>query len=178
MLATMASESCEVMAASPGFLTEHYKLTGKVCKQEVSDRHLEEITCEQWRKLPPYLDLEATILNDLERDFRTEEERRVGLLKKWKGRKGFDATYIALISALLEIKCRNDAENICKLLLREPLTAAASSCSKQSEAVSQFEASSAAGEFCRSWGHRYIASDTVQRCQVLCFQMRVLKFEF
>ena len=45
-------------------------------------------------------------MSDLERDFKTEEEMRIGLLKKWKKMKGFDATYKVLIKALLDIESR------------------------------------------------------------------------
>lgn len=103
----------------PSYLREHYGLNNKVCQEQVSDKHISEIGCSlcgQWRKLPPYLDLEATVVDDLERQFMTEEERRVGLLKKWKERNGFDASYTSLINALLEIKCRSDAEGVCELL--------------------------------------------------------------
>ena len=107
------------LSRSPGFLRRHYGLNDEVCKEQVSDKHIAEICsslCGQWRKLPPYLDLTETAVSDLEREFKTEEERRVGLLKKWKGRKGFEASYTSLIGALLEIDCRSDAEGVCKLL--------------------------------------------------------------
>lgn len=97
-------------------ILEHYRLTEEECEKEVSDKHITCFFCEEWKKLPPYLDLEATVAGDLERDFKTEEERREALLKKWKKRKGFEATYKKLITALLEINCREEAEQVCKLL--------------------------------------------------------------
>ena len=45
-----------------------------------------------------------------------EDEKRATFFAKWKEAKGSDATYKALISALLEIGCAEDAECVCKLL--------------------------------------------------------------
>ena len=96
--------------------------SGNICKK-ISDKHVVEISgflSEQWRKLPSYLDLEDAVLSDLEKDAKTEEERRAGLLKKWKREKGSEATYQVLIKALLDIKCKEDAESVCKLLMPMP----------------------------------------------------------
>ena len=38
------------------------------------------------------------------------------MFKKWKKMKGMRATYKSLIHALLEVKCTEDAEGVCKLL--------------------------------------------------------------
>ena len=92
--------------ATPEYLMKHYGLSEDDCIKEVSDWHTQQISCEHWRKLPSCLGLETTTVSDLERDFKTEEERRIGLLKKWKKMKGFDATYKVLIKALLDIESR------------------------------------------------------------------------
>lgn len=110
------------MDSKAGYLLRHYKLTEGDCTASVSDKHLGEISCKNWRLLPPYLTLTTSettevVVSDLERDYKTEEERRTGFFRKWKMRKGFEATYIALINALLEINCREDAEGVCKLVL-------------------------------------------------------------
>ena len=90
------------------YLVDHYRLSDEDCNKPVSKKHFEELSslCEPWRKLPQYLGLKATVEGDLERDFKTEEEKRVGFIRKWKERKGFDATYKMLIKALLHIKSR------------------------------------------------------------------------
>ena len=106
--------------AKASHLLQHYQLTEEVCRVGVSDKHIGEISCEDWRKLPPCFELETVVVSDLERDFKTEEDRRIGFFRKWKARKGFDATYIVLITALLEINCRKDAEGVCKLLQNVP----------------------------------------------------------
>ena len=90
------------------YLMDHYRLSDEDCNKPVSKEHFEELSslCEPWRKLPQYVGLKTTVEGDLERDFKTEEEKRVGFIKKWKERNGFDATYKMLIEALLLIKSR------------------------------------------------------------------------
>ena len=51
-----------------------------------------------------------------EKDGNGEENERQKFLERWQEKKGCDVTYIKLISALLEVECRSDAEGVCKLL--------------------------------------------------------------
>ena len=100
-------------------ILNYYKLMEEDCEKQVSDAHFEDISrsnCEHWRSLPSKLKMEAIVVSDIERELTNEEERRLAFFKRWKKVKGFEATYKALITALLEIKCRQDAENICKVL--------------------------------------------------------------
>ena len=61
-------------------------------------------------------------MNDIERsrELKTEEEKRLAFFKRWKKEKGFEASYGALVTALLKIKNREDAEKICALLKNSP----------------------------------------------------------
>ena len=45
-----------------------------------------------------------------------EGEKRQAFLALWRERKGSEATYSKLLSALLNTDCREDAEWVCKLL--------------------------------------------------------------
>jgi len=54
--------------------------------------------------------------SDIDRDHKTEKEKRAALLGKWKKKKGSAATYKRLIQALLDIECREEAEGVCELL--------------------------------------------------------------
>ena len=101
-------------------VTEHFELSESRFKQ-VSDCHVEEIStssCEKWRSLPPYLEMETIVAKDIDRDHPggNECEKRCSFLKKWKSLRGLKATYRSLISALLKVKCREEAEYVCKLL--------------------------------------------------------------
>ena len=55
-------------------------------------------------------------LDDIDRDKPTEEERRIAALRKWKARKGCEATYEILVGVLLSKGERDQAESLCKIL--------------------------------------------------------------
>ena len=71
---------------------------------------------EKWNLLYPYLNVDESIVNDAERSYTTEVDRKRYFFRTWKERKGSEATYHQLIYALLQINCRNTAEKICSLL--------------------------------------------------------------
>ena len=112
---TMADPNAEYLK-----LMSHFGLTDRNCQQEVTEKHLGDIPCSQWERLPPYLNIRkptSTVVSDVQRNHHTEEEKRVGFFRKWKKENGFDATYEVLIRGLLGINCRSEAEEVCKLLL-------------------------------------------------------------
>lgn len=92
---------------------------------QVSDEDLDQLSsscCEDYRRLPPYLGVEAIVLSDIiiERELKSETDRRLAFFRKWKKIKGSGANYQALISALLKINCREDADKICVLVKSLP----------------------------------------------------------
>ena len=101
-------------------MMEHFKLSEAGFNRQVSDSHIEEISdsfCEKWRSLPPYLEMETIVAKDIDRDHPGDEcGKRCSFLKKWKKMKGLNATYKSLIHALLQVKSREEAEGVCKLL--------------------------------------------------------------
>lgn len=102
------------MARSVGTLLDKYKITET---EDICDSQLEKIShlCTgEWRLLPQHLQMET--LKDINDVPGKENEKRLPFLRLWHQRNGSDATYKTLISALLEIKCVLDAENVCKLL--------------------------------------------------------------
>ena len=100
-------------------LAEHFQLKEGDLAVQISDRQLDEISrsyCRQWKTLRSELGMERIVENDIDRNSTDEEKKRRDLLYKWKEVMGSAATPKALIGALLEIKCREDAEGVCKLL--------------------------------------------------------------
>ena len=96
-----------------------YHLKERDCSKPVSNIHLEKISrslCRDWKRLPPYLKLESTIVADIKSSSDSEKDKRHAFFSEWKVVKGSDATYKALIGALLEIGSKQDAESICKML--------------------------------------------------------------
>ena len=115
-----SNSSSQPVLVTPGDLMSCYELAEGDCSKPVSDKHIDMISqsfCDRWRSLPSHLDVPTIVAKDLERrQFVDESERRSSFFSKWKGIKGREATYKKLIIALLDIKCREDAEGVCKLL--------------------------------------------------------------
>jgi hypothetical protein len=113
---------------------EDFKLSDTDCSLQVTDAHEEKISssfCGKWRLLPSHLEMEDIVAEDIDREHPggEESEKRCSFLKKWKKMRGSGATYRKLINALLEAKCRSDAEGVCKLLQNH--VSAAPSCPQQ-----------------------------------------------
>jgi hypothetical protein len=68
----------------------------------------------QWRVIFGSL-LNERDLDDVDRE-PTPEEKRIAALRKWRDRKGREATYKVLIDALLNEGERYQAESLCKTL--------------------------------------------------------------
>ena len=107
-------------------VTERYELSEADLNQQVSDIHIEEIPdflCEKWRSLPPYLEMEAMVAKDINRDHSgcDEREKRSSFFNKWKEMKGQEATYKKLIHALIKRNDIQSAESVCKLIARSRL---------------------------------------------------------
>ena len=116
----MAVSTTKHHKSALNLLFEKYKLKKKDASKQISDIHLDKIShscCSQWRRLPPYLCMERIVKDDVNRLSASEEaEKRSLFFSKWVDEKGSDATYEKLISALLKMGCKNDAEKVCKLL--------------------------------------------------------------
>ena len=78
--------------------------------QCVNDQHIEKFSRSfggKWRSLPPYLEMETIIVDDIDR--KPMEEKRYEFFKKWKRVKGPHATY-------RKIRREEDAESMSKML--------------------------------------------------------------
>ena len=127
----------------------YFEISEENLNHVISDRHIEKISnssCEKWRSLPPYLEMETIAAKDVDRDHSASDEceKRCSFLKKWKKMKGVKATYKSLICALLEIKCTEEAEGVCKMLKKEeyeqPNTSMSPANQKKSEVKGMYEA--------------------------------------
>ena len=109
-------QKMELPNSSVDDLLKCYSLTREKCNRVVSDAHIDEISryySREWKSLPPHLDIKNIVAEDCVGDPR---EKRRTFFFQWKQIKGSDATYLQLISALLKIKCKQDAEGVCELL--------------------------------------------------------------
>ena len=100
-------------------LMKYYGLSESDCTSQIKEVHLQEMSstlCERWRELPACFKMPKITSNDIDRDYKSEKERRKAFFSQWIEMDGSSATYKRLIAALLEINCRGDAEEVCKLL--------------------------------------------------------------
>ena len=115
----MAESIIDPSQALPPLL-ELYHLSEQNCKKQVTDQHLEEISsscCSKWKSLRPHMEMEEIVEHDIDASpVGGPEGKRRAFFFKWKNMKGSGATYRVLITALLKIRCREDAESVCKLL--------------------------------------------------------------
>ena len=103
-------------------LLEQYQLEEEDVSKQVTDLHIDKIShshCKKWKSLPAYLKMERIIASDIDTKPIEEEEKRKNFFFKWQDEKGSKATYKVLIEALLEMKCKEDAESVCKLLIAQ-----------------------------------------------------------
>ena len=100
-------------------LIEQYELTEQDCTRQIEDVDLDRISdshCMHWRKLPTHLGMEKIVTNDIDKSQGSEEVKRSDFFSRWKDIRGSDATYKQLVIALLEVNCRQDAEDVLKIL--------------------------------------------------------------
>ena len=103
-------------------LLYRFNLDEGECDKAVRKAHIEELSkanFDQWRLLPPPLNVESISVEGIERDIPVEKDRKCSFLYQWKQIKGFAATYRQLINALIAIKSTEDAANVCKVMKRD-----------------------------------------------------------
>ena len=86
--------------------------------ESISDEHLREIAIllTSWRKVATHLELGENDLDDVEREEKDEQMKKLKALQKWKRKIGFKATYRKLVEVLLSLAMADVAEKICLLL--------------------------------------------------------------
>ena len=95
------------------------KLTIESCKVKILESDMQKIShdlCGNWRALPAHFDMKSIVVSDIEKTTADEPERRHKFLLRWEQEKGSEATHAKLISSLLEINCRSDAEEVYKMV--------------------------------------------------------------
>lgn len=83
-----------------------------------SDEHLNKISLFlDWRVTAPQLGLEGVEVRAIDEREKTEREKRLKTLQKWRGKYGSRATYKMLVEVLLSINLADQAEEVCHLLV-------------------------------------------------------------
>ena len=97
-------------------LTERYKILSGVLENEVSDDDIRKISAflESWKVVAPYLGLSKGEIEAIDRDGKSEEEKRLLMLQKWKQALVFKATYKELVNTMLSIRRADLAVKVCQ----------------------------------------------------------------
>ena len=95
-----------------------YGIEDLTLKRKCSDTHLlEMVGFISWGKVGHFLPhIDEKDLNDIEKDSVDTPEKRQKLLTLWEWRNGDDATYDAMITAMLAAQERLEAVQVLKLL--------------------------------------------------------------
>lgn len=94
----------------------------KICPERLNEptsvEHIRKIAIflPSWRTVAAYLELSENDLDAVERDCKDEQDKRLKVLQKWKGKYGPRATYKKLVEVLLLLSMADTAEKICHLL--------------------------------------------------------------
>ena len=71
---------------------------------------------ESWKLVAPHLGLSKGEIEAIDRDGKTEEEKRLLMLQRWKQALVFKATYKKLINALLSVRRADVAVKVCQVV--------------------------------------------------------------
>ena len=100
-------------------LTKRFKIPSGVLENEVSDVDIREISTflESWKLVAPHLGLKKGEIEAIESDGKSEEEKKMLMLQKWKQALVFNATYKELINALLFVRRADLAVKVCQMMV-------------------------------------------------------------
>ena len=73
--------------------------------------------CVDWRQIALHLELTEADIAAIDNDNRTTDEKRIGMLVRWREKFVFKATYKVFVEALLACRRTSDAITACKLIV-------------------------------------------------------------
>ena len=90
-----------------------------ILDQECSQQVLLKLTeyCVQWQLIGFHLKLTEAEISAVDGDYRSVDEKRIGMLGRWKGKFAFKATYRVFIEALLSCGKASDAIDACRAIV-------------------------------------------------------------
>jgi hypothetical protein len=83
----------------------------KLCSEQDIEKIIEY--CKQWKRIGRYLGLTATQIEDIDKEMKTEHEKRSTMLAMWKQIFSFKATFEKLVKAIYDCGCTDDAYQVC-----------------------------------------------------------------
>ena len=90
-----------------------------ILKQECSRQLLLSLAkcCVEWRRIALHLELTDADIAAIDGDNRTIDEKRIGMLVRWREKLAFKATYKVFVEALLACGRTSDAISACKIIV-------------------------------------------------------------
>jgi hypothetical protein len=90
-----------------------------ILNQECSQEVLVDLAryCVKWKMIGYRFELTESDITAVNGDYQSVDEKRVGMLRRWKERFAFKATYRVLIEALLSCGKTSDAIDACKAIV-------------------------------------------------------------
>ena len=91
-----------------------------IFNQECSQKILLDLAkhCVDWRLIGFYLGLSGADVAAVDGDYQSVDEKRAGMLGRWKEKFAIKATYGMFIKALLACGGTEDAINVCKTIVK------------------------------------------------------------
>lgn len=100
-------------------LIQQWNLSEALCSQQISDQRIQYFCLRRgtnWESLCVPLEMDSVVVSNIKGRESDPFQQRIQFFETWKLQHGQDATYFKLITALLSIQHRLDAEYICELL--------------------------------------------------------------
>ena len=99
-------------------LIDKFQLSQKLLGKEVSEEHLKEVSriIDDHEIVGPELGLTQQEMTAISRDGKTHDLQKVAVLRKWKQKFSWKATFRVLIEALLKCNRADHARQVCELL--------------------------------------------------------------
>ena len=111
--ATLVELSLQDVTAQAGI--NRLDILDQECSQQVLLSLVKH--CVDWQLIGFHLKLTEGDIAAVDGDNRTVDEKRVGMLRRWKERFAFKATYLVLVKALLACGRASDAVHACKSIV-------------------------------------------------------------
>jgi hypothetical protein len=101
-----------------GELVEHVGLSDADLGTRCEDEDLSDLCLliPSWKTLAPFLKLTDTEIEDIDSDNSKSREKVLSMLKKWKRKHTFQATYKVLVEVFLKVGDAETAEKVCNHL--------------------------------------------------------------
>ena len=74
--------------------------------------------CVHWKLIGHHLELTEADITAVDEDNQTADEKRAGMLGRWKGKFAFKATYREFVEALLACGRTEDAVDACRTIVK------------------------------------------------------------